>query len=64
MRPNWLADKDLKKLHKMLSDTKNWLNEETIKYKYYEDQMEKDFFDSRIHQENKSMLKSLSYKEK
>lgn len=60
MRSNWLADKNIKKLHSMLKNPTGWLNSETKRYKLYEQQMETDFIESRIHNENKKLLKTLT----
>lgn len=60
MRSNWLNDKNIKKLRQMLRDPAEWLNTEAPRYKMYEHQMEADFIESRIHNENKKLLQSLT----
>jgi len=54
MRDSWLKEKNLYALKKMMDNPKAWLNEETSNYKIYEAKMEKQFWDSKWTQNNKS----------
>jgi hypothetical protein len=48
MRSHWIKDKDLSKMYQMLYRPKQFLKSEAPTYKRYEDQMEEDFWNSRI----------------
>lgn len=53
MRSNWLKDKNLLKLKRMIDNPKAWLKSETKNYKIYEAEMENQFWNSRLqHEEN------------
>lgn len=48
MRENWIKNKDLLKLHKMVNNPKKYLREEASFYKEYETTMEQEFWNSKI----------------
>lgn len=48
MREQWIKDKDLLKLKKLLNNPKKYLHDEAKVYKLYENTMEQQFWNSRI----------------
>lgn len=58
MREQWIKDKDLLKLKKLLDNPKKYLRDEVKAYKLYENTMEQEFWNSRID------TKTFSYYEK